>query len=111
MLGVPAVSNLGNSMQRRTEAYKPEVDTLLFAYRTFTPLAEGTALFQTLNTVAILTMPSASFMRPGSLAWKKFTDGYPDIMINDVNLLRGRHCVVLIDLLDKSSMFEQLARV
>eukprot|EP01127_Copromyxa_protea_P004780 TRINITY_DN14604_c0_g1_i1.p1 TRINITY_DN14604_c0_g1~~TRINITY_DN14604_c0_g1_i1.p1 ORF type:complete len:344 (-),score=39.23 TRINITY_DN14604_c0_g1_i1:14-1015(-) len=92
---------LGNSMQRKTEALKPVVDTLLFAYRTFTELKE-----------AVLLLPEAqTFMRAGGLDWNKFADGFPDIMIHDVSLLTGRHCVVLIDLLDKASMFEQLALI
>jgi hypothetical protein len=66
-------------------------------------------VFTLLVILSIQGATGEGFMRAGNLEWNQFTDKFPDIMINNVSTLHGRHCVVLIDLLDKSTMFEQLS--
>jgi len=41
--------------------------------------------------------------------WKTFEDGFPNIMISDVNNIRSRHCVLLLDFLNLEKIFAQLS--
>jgi hypothetical protein len=48
-------------------------------------------------------------MRKGIVHWKTFEDGFPNLMIDFVDSIRGRDVVFLADFLDLSSMFAQLS--
>eukprot|EP01128_Nolandella_sp_AFSM9_P001881 TRINITY_DN12282_c0_g1_i1.p1 TRINITY_DN12282_c0_g1~~TRINITY_DN12282_c0_g1_i1.p1 ORF type:complete len:358 (+),score=67.32 TRINITY_DN12282_c0_g1_i1:69-1076(+) len=51
------------------------------------------------------------YLRRGEVKWEAFEDGFPNIMLPDVNALHNRHCVVLADFLDRSEIFEQLSLI
>jgi len=51
----------------------------------------------------------SSFIQLGRIQWGKFEDGFPNLMIADVESIRSRHCVVLLDFLNQENIFEQLA--
>jgi len=49
------------------------------------------------------------FMQLGTISWRYFEDGFPNLMIEDVESIRSRHCVMLVDFLQPRDIFPQLA--
>jgi len=46
---------------------------------------------------SIISQPDASFITMGNIKWGKFEDGFPNLMINNIESIRSRNCVVLLD--------------
>jgi len=86
-------------MNKTALAFKRKIDSLIFATPSFAPLVEEILALQ----------GGDEWMRKGAMRWNRFSDGFPDLMIEDVASLRGRECFVLVDLLDQERIFEQFA--
>jgi len=41
--------------------------------------------------------------------WSTFEDGFPNLMIKDVDSIRNKHCLVLLDFMNLEKIFEQLS--
>lgn len=75
------------------------ISQLIVAFPTYQPLLE-----------AILSIDGVSrYMSRGGISWKKFEDGFPNLMINDVEDFRSRDVVILVDFLNLENIFSQLA--
>jgi hypothetical protein len=48
---------------------------------------------------------------PGEIEWKNFEDGFPNLFINHVDSIRGRHAVFLASFLNPSTLLAQLAGI
>lgn len=58
----------------------------------------------------ILQLPgNQALLFPGQIEWKNFEDGFPNLFINNVDSIRGRHVVFLASFLNPSSLLAQLA--
>jgi hypothetical protein len=58
----------------------------------------------------ILQLPgNQALLFPGEIEWKSFEDGFPNLFINHVDSIRGRHVVFLASFLNPSSLLAQLA--
>jgi ribose-phosphate pyrophosphokinase len=58
----------------------------------------------------ILTLEDYSqFFKGGEIVWKQFEDGFPNLFIQHVESLRGRHVVFLASFLNYSSLLAQLS--
>jgi hypothetical protein len=58
----------------------------------------------------ILQLPgNQALLFPGQIEWKNFEDGFPNLFINNVDTIRGRHVVFLASFLNPSSLLAQLA--
>lgn len=75
------------------------ITSVLTSFPTFAPLAQGI-----MNVVG-----QSDVMRVGDISWKKFEDGFPNLMIHDVENLRSRDVVYLADFLNLETIFPQLA--
>lgn len=97
-----STSQLRASKKSKTLA-EPTLDrsitNVLVAYPTFNDLAQGI-----LNVVG-----QSEFMCIGGISWKKFEDGFPNLMILNVENFRSRDVVFLADFLHLDTIFAQLA--
>jgi len=75
------------------------ITSVLTSFPSFAPLADGI-----MNVVG-----QSDVMRIGDISWKKFEDGFPNLMIHDVENLRSRDVVFLADFLNLETIFPQLA--
>jgi len=58
----------------------------------------------------ILQLPgNQALLFPGQIEWKNFEDGFPNLFINHVDSIRGRHVVFLASFMNPSSLLAQLA--
>jgi ribose-phosphate pyrophosphokinase len=57
----------------------------------------------------MISLPDAKFMAIGNIKWKTFEDGFPNLMINDVQSIRSKHCICLLDFLNIEKIFAQLS--
>jgi hypothetical protein len=72
---------------------------VLFSSPSFSPVAS-----------AILALPDCKDdMAAGNIQWKSFEDGFPNLMIENVENVRGRDIVFLADFLNHVEMFAQLS--
>jgi len=60
---------------------------------------------------SILDLPSAHYISKGDIAWQKFDDGFPNLMIKEVQTIRFKNCIVLLDFFNIEKIFAQLAVV
>jgi len=59
---------------------------------------------------SLISLPNANqFITMGNIMWKTFEDGFPNIMISDVQSIRSRHCIILLDFLNLEKIFAQLS--
>jgi len=49
------------------------------------------------------------YIKPGDISWGKFEDGFPNLMIKDVETIRGRDVVFLASFLNQNDMLSQLS--
>jgi hypothetical protein len=75
------------------------ITSLLVAYPTFGGLAE--------DIMKVTGQTEA--MAIGAVSWKKFEDGFPNLMIHNVENFRSRDVVILIDFLHLETIFPQLS--
>jgi hypothetical protein len=85
------------SIDKTVPLFGPQISHLLFYCPSYSDVAD-----QILNECQ-------SFMRRGTIHWNTFEDGFPNLMIESVDNVRGRDVVFLADFLDISSIFAQLS--
>jgi len=51
----------------------------------------------------------AEHIRPGEISWEKFEDGFPNIMIKNVDQIRGRDVIFLASFLNHTELLSQLS--
>ena len=54
-------------------------------------------------------MASQVLFEPGTVRWKEFKDGFPDLFVERINETRGKNVIFLADFGEMKSIFEQLA--
>lgn len=57
----------------------------------------------------ILSYTDSSHFKEGIISWKNFEDGFPNLMIENIESFRGSDVVFLADFLDIKDIFAQLA--
>jgi len=58
----------------------------------------------------ILSLPCAKdLLVQGEIEWKSFEDGFPNLFINHIDSIRGRHAIFLASFLNQGSLLAQLA--
>jgi len=78
---------------------KYKIDHVLFSCDSHHSLADS-----------IMALPEAKrFIQVGKIQWDRFEDGFPNLMINSIEIIRSRHCVVLVDFFHLEKIFEQLS--
>lgn len=48
------------------------------------------------------------YVKPGEISWKRFEDGFPNLFIEDVNQIRGKHVAFIVGFLDHQMLLSQL---
>jgi hypothetical protein len=92
-------SNLKKSAMVTVPTLPSRIDHVLFCSPSFQHVAES-----------ILSLPECKdAMAPGNIQWKTFEDGFPNLMIDNVENVRGRDVVFLADFLNHAEMFAQLS--
>jgi len=93
-----ARNDLSVSREVREEEHRRKLNYVLY-----TPSQAGVAK-------ELLALPGASeHTRLGTVQWREFEDGLPNIFIKDVEELRNRDVVFLCDFLNPREMFPQLS--
>jgi len=90
---------LTQSFKMKIPAEKHQIDTLLFSCPQMEELTQRISTDERISKT----------MRINSIIWKKFEDGFPNLMIQNIDDIKGREAVFFADFLDPVSMFEQLA--
>lgn len=76
-----------------------EIDHVLVFYPTYSNLAEDVSSQPEYN----------SFMSIGDISWNEFEDGFPNLMIENIENFRGRGVVFLADFSNMHNIFPQLS--
>jgi len=61
------------------------------------------------NLIASIAATEPVFMLPGDIIWAEFEDGFPNILIRNVEAIRNRDVVFIADFLNPREMFNQLS--
>lgn len=51
------------------------------------------------------------YVKPGEISWKRFEDGFPNLFIEDVNQIRGKHVAFIVGFLDHQMLLSQLGSI
>jgi ribose-phosphate pyrophosphokinase len=87
------------TIEEKVPLYGHQISHILFHCPSYSEVADQ-----------ILRQPEChDFVRKGTVHWNTFEDGFPNLMIDFVDSIRGRDVVFLADFLDLSSMFAQLS--
>jgi len=78
-------------------AIKPQIDHLVFNCSSMRDLAQEVA------------SGCREWMRAGSIEWKSFEDGCPNIFLTEISKIRGRHVLFLADFFRPADIFAQLS--